>query len=193
MYLDRLTTFPRHRTFTWCPDNKLEAAFFVMSSFDQQFAGRQINVRLAQMADLETLVEFNIAMAHETEGKELDLDLLREGVSSALKRDDRGFYLVAQVGGQVAGQLFITREWSDWRNGFFWWIQSVYVHPDHRRQGIYRALDQRVKNMAVEQGNVCGVRLYVDRNNQAAQQVYRRLGMSQSHYDLYEIEFEPPA
>ena len=157
----------------------------------QQISGQPINVRLAQISDLATLVEFNIAMARETEGKELDPDLLRKGVTSALQSDDRGFYLVAEVDGKVAGQLMITREWSDWRNGFFWWIQSVYVHPNHRRQGIYRALDQRVKTLALEQGDVCGVRLYVDRSNQVAQQVYRQLGMSQSHYDLYEIDFEP--
>ena len=83
----------------------------------------------------------------------------------------------------------ITYEWSDWRNGCFWWIQSVYVHPDHRRRGVYRALDAHVRAEAKRDGNVCGLRLYVDRDNHVAQSVYASLEMQHSHYDLYEIDF----
>jgi GNAT superfamily N-acetyltransferase len=147
-------------------------------------------IRRATRADLDSIIEFNAAMAQETEGKFLDPSRLRDGVKSVLQREDLGFYLLAEVDGQPVGQLLVTTEWSDWRNAFFWWIQSVYVRPDHRRRGVYRALDQQVRAEASRRGNICGVRLYVDRENLVAQQVYRDLGMSQSRYYMYEIEFD---
>jgi GNAT superfamily N-acetyltransferase len=152
-------------------------------------SGPEIRVRRASFADLETVVDFNSAMAQETEGKSLEQARLRAGVEAVLQREDLGFYLVAEIKGKVTGQLLITTEWSDWRNGYFWWVQSVYVAPDHRRRGVYRALHDHVRMEALRRRNVCGVRLYVDRDNHVAQQVYRSLGMSHSHYDLYEIEF----
>jgi GNAT superfamily N-acetyltransferase len=129
-------------------------------------------------------------MARETEGKVLEPFRLRDGVKAVLQREDLGFYLMAEVDGQAVGQLLVTTEWSDWRNAFFWWVQSVYVRPDYRRMGVYRALDQEVRVEAGRRGNVCGIRLYVDGENLTAQQVYRRLGMSQSRYHMYEIEFD---
>jgi GNAT superfamily N-acetyltransferase len=139
---------------------------------------------------MDTLVRFNAAMARETEGKALDLDRLRNGVAGLFQDSSRGFYLVAEMAGQVVGQLLITAEWSDWRNAYFWWIQSVYVAPDYRRRGVYRALDTYVRTEAQKRGDICGIRLYVDRDNHVAQQVYTSLGMAQSHYDMYELEFQ---
>ena len=150
----------------------------------------QIAVRRAVAADLDTLVRFNVAMAWETESKTLVADTLRRGVRAVLEDAGRGFYLVAEIEGRPAGQLLITTEWSDWRNAWFWWIQSVYVVPEFRRRGVYRALERQARQEALAAGNVCGLRLYVDRDNRAAQQVYVNLGMVHSNYDLYEVEFE---
>jgi len=101
----------------------------------------------------------------------------------------RGFYLLAEAEGQVVGQLLVTTEWSDWRNAFFWWVQSVYVAPSYRRRGVYRALDSYLRAEARRRGDVCGLRLYVARTNRVAQQVYASLGMARSHYDMFEVEF----
>ena len=150
----------------------------------------QIQVRQAAFQHLETIIGFNIAMAKETEDKELDIELVRPGVEAVLTRNDLGFYLVAEHAGRPAGQLMITYEWSDWRNMFFWWIQSVYVSPEFRRQGIYRAMHLYAATEARHNGNVCGLRLYVDKNNIVAQGVYSGLRMNPTHYDMYEIEFD---
>ena len=127
-------------------------------------------------------------MASETEDKALDPITLQQGVSEVLRNPEKGFYLLAVLSETVVGQLMITYEWSDWRNGYFWWIQSVYVNQDHRKRGIYKALNEEVLNLARLNGGICGIRLYVDKDNTAAQQVYRNLGMSESNYDMYEIE-----
>ena len=149
-----------------------------------------IRIRRADKNDLDTVVEFNAAMAHETEGKTLDLERLRNGVAAALTDSARGFYLMAEADQQVVGQLLITTEWSDWRNGYFWWIQSVYVRATHRRRGVYRALESHVRQEAHRRGDVCGLRLYVDQENRAAQKVYESLDMKQSRYYMYEIDFD---
>ena len=147
------------------------------------------NVRRATVRDMDVLVEFNAAMALESEGKALDRRRLRDGVAALLNEDGRGFYLVAETEDRVVGQLMVTYEWSDWRNAHFWWIQSVYVASDWRRRGVYRSLHEYVLAEARNRGDVCGVRLYVDRDNHVAQQVYSNLGMDRSHYDLFEIDF----
>ena len=152
--------------------------------------GSDIQVRHASLMHLDTIIDFNAAMAKETEGKELDIKLLRRGVEAALTRSDLGFYLVAEHTGRPAGQLLITYEWSDWRNAFFWWIQSVYVSPEYRRMGVYKALHVYAAVEARRQGNVCGLRLYVDKDNRIAQGAYASLRMRQTHYDMYEIEFD---
>ena len=147
------------------------------------------NVRRATVRDMDVLVEFNAAMALESEGKALDRRRLGDGVAALLDEDSRGFYLVAETEDRVVGQLMVTYEWSDWRNAHFWWIQSVYVASDWRRRGVYRSLHEYVLAEARNRGDVCGVRLYVDRDNHVAQQVYSNLGMDRSHYDLFEIDF----
>ena len=148
-----------------------------------------IVVRNATQDDLNTVVAFNAAMAKETEGKTLNMELLTKGVSAVLAHDNLGFYLMAEAEGRPVGQLLITTEWSDWRNGYFWWIQSVYVDADYRRRGVYRALDSHVRAEARRREDVCGLRLYVERDNLVAQQVYSSLDMHRSHYDMFEIDF----
>ena len=151
--------------------------------------GTNITVREAVEGDVATIAAFNSAMAVETEGKELEQAVVLEGVAAIVRRRELGFYLVAEVGGAIAGQLMITTEWSDWRNGYFWWIQSVYVKPEFRRVGVYSRLYERVREMALAAGDVKGVRLYVAKENIGAQRVYERLGMGDSGYLMYEVEF----
>src|SRR5207237_2623663 len=145
--------------------------------------------RAARLSDLAELVRFSAAMAEETERRTLDLDRLRQGISGVLTSKERGYYLVAETGSRVVGQLLITYEWSDWRNGVFWWIQSVYVDPIYRRLGIYKSLHQFLRKMAQADGEVCGCRLYVEENNLGAQETYKKLGMSQTHYLIFEEVF----
>ena len=142
--------------------------------------------RAAAPADVETIASFNEAMATETEGKTLDPATIRAGVRGLFARPDLGFYVVAEDGGRIVGQLMITYEWSDWRDGVFWWIQSVYVRPEVRGKGVYRALHEHVRAMAKAAGGVCGFRLYVEKENAAAQETYRRLGMHETPYVLFE-------
>ena len=148
-----------------------------------------VEIRRAAAADLDTLVAFNVAMAKESEDLGLDPATLRLGIEAVLNDPSRGLYFVAETGGQVAGTLMITYEWSDWRNANFWWIQSVYVQADWRRKGVYRALHDHVHSIAAPRDDICGIRLYVERTNDVAQRTYDSLGMSKSHYDMYEIDF----
>ena len=149
-----------------------------------------MNLRLAGPADAETLVEFNCAMALETEGKRLLPEVIGAGVRALLGRKDAGFYLIAEADARVIGSLLVTKEWSDWRNGDFWWIQSVYVCPEWRRKGVYKALYRHVQQLAAQDPAVCGFRLYVERENARAQETYRALGMKQTHYLIFE-ELKP--
>ena len=146
----------------------------------------EIKVRQATAAEAVRIADFNRAMAMETEGLALDEKTVAAGVVALMGHPDRGFYLVAEADGGVAGCLLITYEWSDWRNKMFWWIQSVYVKPELRGRGIYRALDDKVQELAAKAGNVCGFRLYVHKGNARAQEVYRSLGMRETEYLLYE-------
>ncbi|MGA0839285.1 MAG: GNAT family N-acetyltransferase [Pseudomonadales bacterium] len=148
-----------------------------------------VRVRAATRTDLDVLVDFNLAMARESEDRALDRELLRAGVSGLLARSEDGFYLVAEQAGYVAGSLMVTYEWSDWRNGRFWWIQSVYVRPERRRQGVYTAMHAAVRERAEASGDACGIRLYVERENTGAMATYRSLGMQETEYRLYEEEF----
>lgn len=147
---------------------------------------KEIQIRKAQAEDADSLVEFNQAMALETEGKRLDAQILQSGVKAVFQDERKGFYVVAESEGKIVGGLMITFEWSDWRNGWFWWIQSVYILPDFRRRGIYRLLYDFVKARAAEKSGVCGFRLYVEKENERAQKVYETLGMDKSHYLMYE-------
>jgi GNAT superfamily N-acetyltransferase len=145
-----------------------------------------VRVREAEPSDRDVLVDFARAMAHETEGKQLDLETLRPGVTAFLADPARGRAFVVETGGDVVATLYLTFEWSDWRNGFFWWIQSVYVRPAERRRGHYRRLHDHVRSLAMQAGDVCGLRLYVERENRSAQATYRGLGMHQTDYLLFE-------
>ena len=143
----------------------------------------------ARPEDAHTIARFNQLMAAETEDKQLDWDTIQPGVEAIIADPGLGFYLVALAEGEVAGCLAITYEWSDWRNGLFWWIQSVYVAKDRRGQGIFTAMYEAVKQEAAGQDNVCGIRLYVEVDNHTAQRTYFRLGMTETHYRLLEEEF----
>ena len=150
-------------------------------------------VRPARPEDVATLVTFSAAMARETEGRTLDLERLRRGTQAVLAASERGFYLVAEQAGEPAGrligQLMVTYEWSDWRNASFWWIQSVYVNPSWRRQGVYRRMHEFVLQLARSRSDVCGVRLYVERNNAVAQTTYDHVGLVRSGYLVFEDDF----
>ncbi len=145
-----------------------------------------LTIRPATAADAETLVHFNREMAEETEGKTLDPETVRNGVQALFDHPSRGFYLVAVREEAIIGSLMVTTEWSDWRNGTFWWIQSVYVGPEARRSGVYTALHRAVRRRARETDDVCGLRLYVERDNAAARETYEALGMTETSYRMYE-------
>ena len=151
--------------------------------------GGTINIRRALPADGKIIAVFNQAMAVETESKPLDTRTVSEGVEAALADSGRAMYFVAEVDGEVVGQTMITTEWSDWRNGWFWWIQSVYVDPAHRRRGIFSSLYDHVRQLARREPDVCGLRLYVHGYNERALRTYRKLGMSVTPYLLCEEEW----
>ena len=144
-------------------------------------------IRRAAAADVDVLAEYNIRMARETEDISLDPATVRAGVAAALADEAKGTYFVAEVDDVLVGQLLVTTEWSDWRNGPMWWIQSVYVAPDYRGAGVFRALYQHTVEAARRRG-VPAIRLYVEEGNDAAQSVYRRLGMKPSGYVVYDLE-----
>ncbi len=148
-----------------------------------------LSIRQAVAADAEVIARFNAAMAEETEGRALDWAVILAGVKGLLARPEYGFYLLAELRGAPAACLLITYEWSDWRNGLFWWVQSVYVSPEHRRKGIYRAMYGRVRDLAAADRLVCGLRLYVEKDNAAARATYENLGMHEAHYRMYEEVF----
>lgn len=148
-----------------------------------------LRIRAAYPREIPTLIEFNRAMARETEAKELDPERSRLGVEAVFAEPARGTYFAALRGEELLGSLLLTYEWSDWRNGVFWWIQSVYVVPAARRAGVFRALYQHVLERARADRDVCGLRLYVEAANVRAQQVYARLGMQAAHYRMFELDF----
>lgn len=145
--------------------------------------------KYANKDDISTIVNFNSAMAMETESKQLDSVTVRKEVEAALKNRELGFYLIAESDGVPVGQLMVTKEWSDWRNREFWWIQSVYIHTDYYKNNVYRKLYSEVIKSSKESGKVCGIRLYVDKNNTKAQKVYSKLGMTESNYLLFEEDW----
>ncbi len=128
-------------------------------------------------------------MARETESLTLDPERVLAGVREVFRDPGNGFYLIAEAGGNAVGQMLITFEWSDWRNGVFWWIQSVYVHPDFRHRGVFRHLYLHVAERAKADPAICGLRLYVEGENHVAQRTYERLGMTRTPYQLYEVDF----
>ncbi len=145
-------------------------------------------IREAGPADLDTIVDFNIHIARETEDKALDRATVAKGVETLLREPVRGRFWIAEANDRPVGQIMITFEWSDWMAADFWWIQSVYVAPESRRKGVYRALHAHVEEEA-KRGGACGLRLYVERDNDRAKKAYEALGMRHSRYDLFETSF----
>ncbi len=156
----------------------------------------EFRIRHGGPEDIPAIASFNTRMAEETEGLSLDPDTITAGVRGMVEHPERGFYLVAETGPAgnpfIVASLMVTMEWSDWRNGMFWWIQSVYVLPDYRRLGLYRSLYNRVRELAAGETGVCGFRLYVEKDNHAAKSTYLALGMSETAYRMYEQEVLSP-
>ena len=150
---------------------------------------KDIEVRLADGGDAERIAGFNIAMALETEGKELSPEVVRRGVEGLFEKPEYGFYVVAEIAGEVVGSLMITYEWSDWRCGMFWWIQSVYVQPGFRRQGVFTRFYEFLRGECQRDPGVCGLRLYFEQENEAAQSTYRKVEMRETSYGIFEQEF----
>ena len=146
------------------------------------------HVRHAFAKDADLIVAFNQAMALETEGRALKDQVIRAGVQRIFDEPAHGFYLVAETAEETIATLMVTSEWSDWRNGQFWWIQSVYVKSDYRRRGVYRDMYLFVKKLASSQKDICGFRLYVEKDNLIAQKTYRTLDMEETPYLLFEEE-----
>ena len=146
----------------------------------------EVRYRDAVRTDIRDIVDFQVAMARETEDVDLDREVCSAGVEAVFDRPALGRYFIAESAGRVVASLLITYEWSDWRNGTVWWIQSVYVRPEARRQRIYGGMYEHVQALVQKDESVRGIRLYVDRRNTPAQEVYRRCGMNGDHYLVYE-------
>jgi len=146
-------------------------------------------IREGRPADATLITQFNMLLAQQTETRQLDPQRVQAGVEALLADPAKGTYYVAEHEGRPIGQLLITTEWSDWRNGWFWWIQSLFVHDEFRGQGVFRALYAHIEQKAVVLPDICGIRLYVEANNESARTTYERLGMKMTSYRLYEVDF----
>lgn len=149
----------------------------------------RVSIRAAVDGDVPTIVGFNLALCLETENLQLDAATVREGVCRFVAEPKRGRYYVAVAGGEVVGQLAHTYEWSDWRNGEIWWIQSVYVDPDFRSIGVFRALFEHLRELGQQDRDCCGIRLYMEKDNGTARQVYCKLGFREAGYEVFERLF----
>ena len=147
------------------------------------------NITTGSAADIAAIAQFQVDMAMESEGTTLDIERVTKGVTAAMDDPYKGTYIIAKANDTAIGSLMLTREWSDWTNRWYWWIQSVYVTPEFRGKGVYRAMYDKVKELAQEAG-VTQIRLYVDKTNYRAQQVYQKLGMAECHYLMYEEEMK---
>lgn len=146
----------------------------------------RITVRTAQMSDHDIIALFNRNLASETEGKSLDPATVHAGVHAILSDRAKGIYYVAEIEARVVGQLMVTYEWSDWRNGTFWWVQSVFVTPECRGQGVFTALMKHLTSETKRDAGCCGMRLYVHHDNRGALTTYRKFGFTKLDYQLYE-------
>lgn len=158
----------------------------ILISHPLNIASMSIKVIRASLEHAEVIANFNQSMALETENKILEREVILPGVKKMLEDDSLGFYLVAQHQGSIAGCLGVTYEWSDWRNGLFWWIQSVFVAPQHRTRGVFSSMYASVKDQALADERSCGIRLYVERDNDTAYRTYTGLGMLETDYRLME-------
>ncbi|MDU2266475.1 GNAT family N-acetyltransferase [Clostridium celatum] len=145
-------------------------------------------VRKANINDVNKIAEYNYNLAFETEDKKLNMEVLTKGVTALLKDENKGVYHVCEIDGNIVGQIMYTFEWSDWRNGTFLWIQSVYVDKNYRGKGVFKTLYNHIKNICDKDKNICGIRLYVERENYVAQKTYKSLGMEECNYYMYEYE-----
>jgi len=146
-------------------------------------------IRNASIADAPLIADFNSAMALETEDRVLDPNLINPGVAAVLADGNKGHYWIAEREGRPIGQIMVTHEWSDWRNGFMWWIQSVYVTQDARRAGVFLGLYRHVESLAKNDSLCCGIRLYVEQDNERAQNTYLAVGMVDPGYRVMETDF----
>lgn len=146
----------------------------------------ELSVRIADSRDVEILAHSNMALAWETEKTKLSLPVVTKGVEELLANPRHGFYAVAEVNKQVVGCVF---EWSDWRCGLYWWLQSIYVAPEFRQKGVFSRLYDFLRERASQEKNVCGFRLYVERHNNVAQRTYRSVGMGEAGYEVYQELF----
>jgi len=151
-----------------------------------------MKIRKARLPDAATIADFNRRLAWETERRRLNPARINPGVRALLRHPAKGIYYVAEGKGTIAGQLMITYEWSDWRNGNFWWIQSVYVLPEFRKQGVFRALFAHVHKLAKSNKSVCGLRLYMHAANERARRSYERQGLEHTKYEVFEMDFRSP-
>ena len=148
-----------------------------------------LSIRDAKAEDASIIARYNARLAEESEGMHLLPEIVGPGVEALLADPSRGRYWVAKADGRVVGQIMVTYEWSDWRNGSIWWIQSVYVHGDYRRRGVFSALYRHVESLARQDPQVCGIRLYVERENERAQRTYESLGMGMTDYRVMQSIF----
>jgi len=155
-------------------------------------SNESVQIRAAVAADQAVVTDFNRQLAQESEGLVLDEETVNAGVAAILEDASRGCYFLAEIEGQVVGQIGLTYEWSDWRNGSFWWIQSVFILPEFRRNGVFRALYHHVEAMALEDPGCTGLRLYVEPENEKAIQTYHALGLSDAPYRMLELDFSEP-
>jgi ribosomal protein S18 acetylase RimI-like enzyme len=144
-------------------------------------------IRNAKPKDIEIIAEYNIKMALETENKYLDKEIITAGVASIINDSSKGMYWVMEMNKIIIGQLMVTYEWSDWRNGMMWWIQSVYVPKEQRRQGVYSQMYNNLLELAQLDSECCGIRLYVEKENKKAQKTYKKLGMKNAGYEIMEF------
>lgn len=145
----------------------------------------EYDIVVGNTSDIAAIAQFQVDMALESEGATLDYDRVQRGVTAVMNDRNKGIYLVARIGGLSVASLMITREWSDWNNEWYWWVQSVYVAPVYRGRGLFRAMYAKVRELATQDG-VSQVRLYVDKTNLSARKVYEKLGMQECHYLMYE-------
>lgn len=149
-----------------------------------------MNIRKALNKDIDVIARYNYNLAYETENKILNMNILTKGVEAIIKDENKGIYHVCEINGEVVGQIMYTFEWSDWRNGTFLWIQSVYVNKEFRGMGVFKALYKFIRYIADNDNNICGIRLYVEKENTIAKKTYKNIGMKECNYYIYEYDKE---